>query len=210
MIKFFCYLNWLEVMELIKKIDFSFQKINFLTVLALIFTIVLVGVFNIQDIEENSLLENFQCIALILGFIYCIFSKSPHKKLFILGALIFFLMFMREISYGRVIFAQIEGQPNCFYSWSHYKYGYLAHIIIGLYIGICALYALVNKLWINAIELFKTIKFPMLPFLICVFSVVVQMLSEKYLHNTIVEETSELVLYFSLFAICYIYSKKAQ
>ncbi len=197
-------------MELLKKIDFSFQKVNFLAVIALIFTIVFVLVFNIQEIEENSLLENFQCIALILGFFYCIFSKSPFKKLFIFGALIFFLMFAREISYGRVIFAQIDGQPNQFHSWSHFKYGYLAHIIIGAYIAFCALFALINKLWISAYELIKKVNFPFLPFFICAISVFVQLFSEKYLHNTIVEETSELILYFSLFAICYIYSKKSQ
>lgn len=197
-------------MKFLENIDFSFQKINFITVLALVLTVIFVLVFNIQEIEENSLLENFQCVALVLGFFYCLFSKSPFKKLFVFGALVFFLMFMREISYGRVIFAQIEGEPNHFYSWSHFKYGYLAHIIIGLYIAFCALFALVNKLWISGYELVKKVKFPILPFFVCVVSVVAQLLSEKYLHNTIIEETSELILYFSLFAISYIYSIKSK
>jgi len=195
-------------MNLVKNIDFSFQKINFLTIFALIFTIIFIKIFNIQEIQENSFLENTQCIALILGFFYCIFSKVPMKKLFILGGLIFFLLFMREISYGRVIFAQIEGSPNNFYSWSHFKYGFLAHILIGLYIAFCVIFAIYNKLWTNIKTLLKNIKFQIMPFLFCGISTTIQILSEKFLHNTIIEETSELILYFSLFAIFYIFIKK--
>lgn len=197
-------------MNLLKSIDFSFQKINLLAILAGILSILLTKIFNIQEIQENSLLENAQCIALILGFIYCIFSKTPMKKLFILGGLIFFLLFLREISYGRVFFAQIEGSPGNFYSWSHYKYGFLAHILIGIYIGICAIYAIWNKIWLNIFEILTKIKLQIMPFLFCAICTTVQILSEKFLHNTIIEETSELILYFSLFSICYIYLQKTK
>lgn len=71
-------------------------------------------------------------------------------------------MFLREISYGRRIFYQIDDNPHEFYSWKHYKHGYLAHLFVGLYIAAIALYGIINKVWISIFEALKAVKFPVL------------------------------------------------
>lgn len=193
--------------KILEMLDFRFHKENIFAILALIFSILFIKIFNLDNILENSLLENIQLVALFGGFIVCLFTKK-YKVFYTFLAMLLFLMFARELSYGRAIFGRIPGMDGEFYTWSHYKYGYLAHVIVGVYIAIGILYALIKKIWIDIIEMVKNVKFPFWTFLASFGCVIVQMYSEKYLHNTCVEETAEFVLYCLILALVLIYRKK--
>ncbi len=192
-----------------KFLDFHFYKVNFIAILVLFFSILYIKCFNIQNIEENSVVENLQLIALGFCFVFCFFAKN-YKTFFRFIAIIIFLMFLREINYGRVIFCQVDGNPHLFYPWSHYKYGFLSDFFVGAYIIAGLVYAFVNKIWIDIFEIIKKIKFPFWTFLGSFLSVFVQIYSENCLHSTVIEETSEFVLYCLIFAVIYIYSKKIE
>ena len=191
-----------------KILDFKFYKENYLVLLALVFSVFFIKIFNLSHIIENSTLENIQLIALFAGFIFC-FKTKKYKTFFTFLALILFLMMARELSYGRVFFARIPGESaDGIYPWSHFKYGYLAHIIIGIYIGLSVLYALIKKIWVDIIDIIKNIAFPFWTFLISFGCVFVQLFSEKVLHNSCVEETAEFMLYCSILVLILIYRKK--
>ena len=112
-------------------------------------------------------------------------------------AMLFLLMFAREISYGRVFIDE---------SVVHFNKK-LCHIIVGIYIGIGVLYSLIKKIWVDIIDMIKNIKFPVWTFLIAILCVLIQIVSEKTLHNSCVEETVEFMLYSLILSLVLIYSK---
>ncbi len=194
------------IKKLTEYINFNLQKTDIPALVILVLCVIYVKLFNITVIHENSLIETLSLIPLFFGIFICCNSKK-HKVFFRIIALIFFLMIMRELSYGRVIFCKIPGQIDEFYPWSHYKYGFLAHIIIDIYIAGIFLYGILNKVWIDIINILKKVKLPFWTFLFSVILVITQIYCEN-IHNTIVEEISEFVLYWLMVSICLIYIKK--
>jgi len=182
---------------MLKILDFKFYKENFIIIVALIISILLIKILNLQTIEENSLLENFQLFALLGGFITSVKTKN-YKIFFTFLALILLLMFAREISYGRVFIDESQIHFN----------KKLCHAIVGIYIGASVLFALIKKIWIDIINIIKNIKFPFWTFLMSFGCLFVQLLSEKFLQNTCIEETAEFMLYCSILTLILIYSKK--
>lgn len=187
-------------------IDLNFQKTDILAFLAIAFSIVYIKIFNLTEIPENSFLENLSLIPLISGIFICWKAKDC-KTFFKVVSLIFFLMIMRELSYGRVIFCAIPNQPNEFYPWSHYKYGYLAHIFVGIYIFGIFIYGFLNKIWLDIIKIIKKVKLPIWTFLYSFICVFLQIFFER-IGNTVIEETAELALYCLMVSICIIYINK--
>ena len=177
--------------------DFKFYKENFLIILSLIVSIVFIKIFNLETIEENTLLENLQLAALFGGFFVSIKTKN-HKTFFTFLAMLFLLMLAREVSYGRVFINEEVVHFN----------KKLCHILVGIYIGIGILYALIKKIWIDIINMIKNIKFPIWTFLIAILCVLIQIISEKTLHNSCIEETVELMLYCTMVVLVLIYKKK--
>ena len=193
-----------------KFLDFSFDKINYLAILVLIVSVFWAKLFNITEIQENTIYENIAIVPLFLGIILCYKSKN-YKVFFNFVALILFLAIAREFSYGRVPFCAIEGSNgHDFYPWSHYKYGYLANIFVGIYIIGGILYGLINKIWIDIIEILKKIPIPFWNFLMVFICIVIQEYSEHYLENTVIEEIMEFTIYTLTFTIIWIYYKKSK
>lgn len=190
-----------------KYVNFNFKSTAIFIVLTVvvIFGLKLLGV---HEIPENSLLENTQLIVLVGGVLFCLFSKidKEYKPINIFFALIIFLLAMLEISYGRVFFAQILG-TNDFYHWSHYKYGYLAHIIIGIYIAGTFVYALLKKVFVKIWEVLQKTQFPFWNVLLLLTAIPVQMLAEKRFHSTLVEEMVELLMYCLIVYMVVLYNK---
>ncbi len=175
-------------------IDFSFNKFNIIPITVLIINFLVLRVFNITVIYENSWLENIQLVALIIPIFFALKVKS-HKALFNFAAMFLILMIGREISYGRVFFGAIEGQPDGFYQWSDYKYGFLANYIVAIYIVFMFLYGLFNKIYLDIPLILRKIRLPFWSVFGCALCTFAQILGEGILHNTVLEETAELVLY---------------
>lgn len=182
---------------MLKILDFKFYKENYIAIAALIISIIFIKVFNLQYIEENSLLENLQLVALFLGFVASIKTKN-YKVFFTFLALVLVLMFMREISYGRVFIDETQVNFN----------RKLCHILVGIYITASVLYALINKIWVDIVNMIKNIKFPIWTFLMSFGCVFAQLISEKCLDNTLIEETAEFMLYCLILSLILIYKKK--
>ena len=171
--------------------------------------VAILKLMGINEIPENSLVENIQLIALFVGIVFCFLTRNntEYKTMNRFIAMILFLMFLREISYGRCIFCQIDGNPHEFYPWKHYKYGYLAHVFVGLYIAIIALYGIINKIWLSAWNALKTVKFPVISAILAIISVIIQLYAEKVAASTFIEEIAELSLYMLIASVIYYYNK---
>ena len=181
----------------LKFIDLKLHKENLLALIALIVSVVFIKIFNLSSIPENSFLENIQLVALLAGFFACLKTKK-YKTFFTFLALVFLLMFAREISYGRVFIDESQVHFN----------KKLCHILVGIYIGASVLYALIKKIWVDIIEIIKNIAFPFWTFLASIICVIVQIYSEGNLHNSCIEETAEFMLYSLMVALILIYRKK--
>lgn len=190
-----------------KYVNFDFKS----TAVFILLAIVAVGgayLCGVREIEENSLLENTQLIALLAGIYLCLSPKNnkAYKVINILFALIIFLFFMREISYGRVFFAQIPGTHD-FYPWSHYKYGYLAHVFVGIYIAGTVIYAILSKAFVKIREALQKTQIPFWNIVLLFSAIAVQLISEKRYDNTLVEEMMELLMYCIIAFVIYKYNK---
>lgn len=181
----------------IKVLDFKFHKENILALIALIISIIFIKIFNLSEILENSFLENIQLIALLAGFFACLKTKK-YKTFFTFLALIFLLMFAREISYGRVFIDESQVHFN----------KKLCHILVGIYMGASVLYALIKKIWVDIVDIIKNIAHPIWTFLASFACVFIQIFSEKHLHNSCIEETAELILYTLMVVLVLVYRKK--
>ena len=181
----------------LKFIDLKLHKENLLALIALIISVVFIKIFNLSSIPENSFLENIQLIALLAGFFACLKTKK-YKTFFTFLALVFLLMFAREISYGRVFIDESQVHFN----------KKLCHILVGIYIGASVLYALIKKIWVDIIDIIKNIAHPVWTFLASFGCVLIQIIAEKHLENTCVEETVELILYTLMVVLVLIYRKK--
>ncbi len=193
--------------NLLNYFDLNFRKVNAIMILLFVLCIVAAKVLHITEIPENSLLENLQLVALFAGFVLC-FRFKNNKALFNFAAMIIFLMVMRELSYGRCIFCQLPDDPHNFYPWSHYKYGFLAHVFVGIYIAASALYAIINKVWIDIKEVITKAKFPVWDFAFMGALTVLQIYGESVAHNSCLEEIAEFMLYSVIFGFVYYYYKK--
>ena len=189
-----------------KYFDFYFHPLNLLPFAVLGISLLWIKLCNVTAIYENSWYENTAVIPLVIAIIMC-FCAKRHKVFFNVLAMLLILAIAREFSYGRVLFAQIPG-THSYYSWSHYKYGYLAHVFVGLYIAWMALYALIKKIWVDIKNILVKTTMPFWSFLFMVIAVGLQYYSERILHYDMGEEVIEYVIYTFVFVIVYIYMKK--
>lgn len=178
-------------------LDIKLYKENLIALTALIFSVIYIKMFNLSSIEENTLLENVQLLALFGGFI-ATFKTKKYKTFFTFLGLILLLMFAREISYGRVFIDETQFTFN----------RHLCHILVGIYIASSVLYAIIKKIWVDIIEIIKNIKFPLWTILGTFICVILQIFCEKVLENSCIEETAELVLYCFILSLILIYRKK--
>ena len=108
---------------------------------------------------ENGVVENIQLAVLFLGMFFALRPKVD-KKFFYFIAMVLGILLIREVNCGRTIFFAIPGQENAFYSWKEIKYGWLAHIIYGFYMGLVGVYFLANKLFVTLWQKLWNIRLP--------------------------------------------------
>ena len=194
-----------------KHLDFKF---NVWAIISLLFIVASPFILKFSPIEfgyENGVLENIQMVILFFACFVALKTKNlDNKKFFTLVFLILIILILREVNCGRTLFFPVEGKVNTFYSWKEIPYGYLAHPIYGAYMGIVGIYFLVNKLWKNLFNILKDYQLPVFNILFLLIGMISGMFVEKAFHNDIVEEICELLFYFALVSIIYLYSFNKQ
>lgn len=112
--------------------------------------------------DENGIIENLQLLWLIGGMFYCIKAHSykyanwggSSKALWKAGTIYFFLLIMREISWGRVFFSNSNGGMIQYSQMS--LYGKLVHPMVGILILSMLILLYKARIW----RMLKIVKIP--------------------------------------------------
>ena len=157
--------------------------------------------------NENSIIENLQIIWFFAGIWYCYKMASAsmydwggkQSSLWYAGAIFFFLLTGRELSWGRALFWHADGRM---YKYSDMGlYGQLVHPMVG-----ALLVLVLFLLWRGKIVSFlKTIKFPIVDFALLALFILMGWIGEKgnidFFHGALAEELAEFGAYMMMFQI---------
>lgn len=157
--------------------------------------------------DENGIIENLQLLWLLAGMYYCLQAHSRSfadwggkaKALWNAGVIYFFLLIMREISWGRTFITMPDGSMIQYSQMG--LYGKIVHPLVGLLI-ISALALLYQAhVW----KFLHLVKIPVKSFalllLFIFFSWVGERTSFIYFHGQVAEELAEFGAYMMMYVL---------
>ena len=187
-----------------KHINFEFQKATWFGVIFALAIIPAILFLPERCGYENGIIENIQLIILALGIFFSLRAKTD-KKFFYFVAMVLGILFIREVNCFRTVFFAIPGTENEFYRWSEIKYGWLAHVLYGIYMAIVGIYFLANKLFLNLWDKLWNLKLPFWNFILLLVGIITGLYAEE-IHHLVFEESAELLFYVTLIGFVYLYS----
>lgn len=155
--------------------------------------------------EENRIIENLQLLWLAVGFIYCWQAKKSlykdwlvnPKALWNAGMIYFFMLFMREISWGRTLLHNADGSIMQYSQMG--LYGLLVHPLVGCLIILLLILLYKARVW----RIFRHIDFPSAGFLLLLLFILGFWIAEKgnllVFHGQVGEELAEFGAYMMMY-----------
>ena len=193
-------------MSLKKHLDCRFRGTTWLTLvvalLCLLFEPMLPEAFG----HKNSPVENVQMVVVLIG-LYISCTAKDYRNLFVFVSLVLFFVFAREVNYGRTLFIFEDPEnANQFPKWKDMEYGWVAHVVVGLYITGILIYFIWRKVWIELQRMLSSVQLPVWDVLLAVSALIAGVAYEAQ-HDNLSEELSELVLYVGGVGILYLYTR---
>ena len=157
--------------------------------------------------EENGIIENLQLLWLLGGMIYCWHMRGSKQiscckhpaKLWSAGVIYFFLLFMREISWGRVFYTTDGGSLIQYQQMG--LYGKLVHPLVGALIVLALILVVNAKIW----QTIMLIKLPVKSFSLLLLFIAMTWIGEKshipFLYGQVMEELAEFGAYIMMYYI---------
>lgn len=154
--------------------------------------------------DENGIIENLQ---MLCGMFYCIKAHSykyadwggSSKAFWKAGTIYFFLLIMREISWGRVFFTNPDGGMIQYSQMG--LYGKLVHPMVGILILSMLILLYRARIW----QMLKIVKIPVksfsLLFLFIFFSWVGERTNFTGFHGQVAEELAEFGAYMMMYVL---------
>ena len=166
--------------------------------------------------DENGIIENLQLLWLVAGFYHCykmqrtplVIKALPNKLnfLWLSGMIYFFLLFMREISWGRTFFTMPDGSMIQYSQMG--LYGKLVHPLVAVLAMIAVIMLYKVKIW----KLLAEIKLPTKSFLLFLLFIFFSWLAERrnfvYFHGQNAEELAEFGAYMMMYVLTINLTKK--
>ena len=159
--------------------------------------------------DENGIIENMQLLWLAGGFAYCFKNRKEKFRnwggdsvsLWNAGMLYFFLLFMREISWGRVLFTNPDGSSVQYSQMG--LYGRLVHPMVGILLVALLVWLYKARVW----RMLCSIQFPAKSFVVLLLFIFAAWLAEKGnyagFHGQVAEELAEFGAYMMMyFLLC--------
>lgn len=155
--------------------------------------------------DENGIIENLQLLWLVAGFIYCFNAKKYYYKnwqgkansLCNAGMIYFFLLFMREISWGRTFIHNPDGGMIQYSQMG--IYGKLVHPTVGILIFAMVILLYRARVW----RMLCKITFPTKSFILLLTFIFASWVGEKAnftgFHGQVAEELAEFGAYMMMF-----------
>lgn len=156
---------------------------------------------------ENGLIENLQLLWLAAGIVCCYKMKSSAMRswggdkgsLCYAGMIYFFMLFMREISWGRALLHHPDGSS---YEYSDMGlYGQLVHPLVGVLIVAMLIFCWRGRIW----RFFKMISFPRRDFVLLLLFILMSWIGEKAnftgFNGALAEELAEFGAYMMMYRL---------
>jgi hypothetical protein len=196
------------VKNFLLRLDFKLYPTTWLSVVALLGAIAASLFLPAKIGYENGIIEDVQLVMIIIIFAVCIRANN-HKAFFNFMAMLMVAFFLREISYGCVFFP-VEGTENKFKKWQDiWEYGILIKYLFVGYVAWMVLYFIFSKAWLAPIGYLRSSRIPVIDMVLIVVGIVVSFAAElKKLY--VLEESFELLFYFALLSVVYLYSSKKE
>ncbi len=164
-----------------------------------------IGIYTLPETVsgKNSPIEYAQLVLIIIGAIFC-FTAKQRPALYKVVAFLLIFLFLREINYGRTLacFADPD-DPNKFPKWKDIPYGWMAHVLVGIYLVTLAAVFIFRGHWKSCLELLKDYRIPLWKSLILLAAIIGARITESCVHNDRVEELFELSFYITL--VCFVW-----
>lgn len=157
--------------------------------------------------DENGIIENLQMLWLIGGMLYCIKAHSckyadwsgSSKALWKAGTIYFFLLIMREISWGRVFFTNPDGGIIQYNQIG--LYGKLVHPLVGILIVSMLILLYQARIW----RVLLITKLPAKSFLLLLLFIFFSWVGERTnftgFHGQVAEELAEFGAYMMMYVL---------
>ena len=155
--------------------------------------------------DENGIIENLQLLWLLGGFVYCYKNRKAKFRnwggdcvsLWNAGMIYFFLLFMHEISWGRVLFTNPDGSSVQYSQMG--LYGKLVHPLVGVLLVVLLVLLYKARVW----RMLCSIQFPAKSFAILLLFIFAAWLAEKGkyagFHGQVAEELAEFGAYMMMY-----------
>ena len=182
---------------------------NCIEIIYLLAIIPISFIFPVKYAWENGPIENTQaCILFVFFIINVYFYFKIRKKLWITASIFFFLLLGRELSWGRVFFPLgMSSNGPIIMPMSQFPH----HTLINIIVGICIFTVILGLIFTIPYRqiVFHKI-FPVAKFIMLAITVLLSTIGDHgYLFSNqqseLIEELSELLMYFILFCISYYY-----
>ena len=189
-----------------KYLDWRLRTTGWISLVAALVCLVCAFVLPDSLGNKNSLIEDVQMVIVAIG-LYITCTAKDRRALFVFASLCLFFILAREVNYGRtlIIFADPEN-ANKYPKWKDMEYGWLAHVGVGLYMVWLLVYFIRRKVWKEISEVLRTFCIPAWELLVAVSGLVVGVASEG-LHNCLLEELGEVVMYVGGTGLLFLYSR---
>ena len=189
-----------------KYLDWRFRATSWISLAAALVCLVCAFVLPDSFGDKNSPIENVQMAIVAIG-LYVTCTAKDRKVLFVFASLCLFFILAREVNYGRTLFIFADPEnANKYPKWKDMEYGWLAHVCVGLYMVWLLVYFIRRKVWKEISAVLRTCRIPAWELLVAVSGLVVGVASES-LHNCLVEELGEVVMYVGGIGLLYLYSR---
>lgn len=157
--------------------------------------------------DENGIIENLQMLWLIGGMLYCIKTHSckyadwsgSSKALWKAGTIYFFLLIMREISWGRVFFTNPDSSMIQYSQMG--LYGKLVHTLVGILIVTMLILLYQARIWRVLLITKLPVKSFSLLLLFIFFSWVGERTNFTGFHDQVAEELAEFGAYMMMYML---------
>lgn len=153
--------------------------------------------------DENSIIENLQLLWLLGGFVYCYknrkvkFRNWGGDSVSLWNAGMLFLLFMREISWGRVLLTNPDGSSVQYSQMG--LYGKLVHPLVGVLLVVLLVLLYRARVW----RMLCSIQFPAKSFVVLLLFIFAAWLAEKGkytgFHGQVAEELAEFGAYMMMY-----------
>ncbi len=193
-------------MNLKKHLDWRFRGTTWLTLVVALLCLLGEPMLPEAFGNKNSPVETVQMLVVLIG-LYLSCTAKDYRNLFVFVSLVLIFVLAREVNYGRTLFIfENPENANQFPKWKDMEYGWLAHVIVGLYITGIAVYFIRRKVWHAIQQLLSRVQLPLWDVLLAVSALVAGVAYEAQ-HDNLSEELSELLLYVGGVGILYLYTR---